>query len=155
MCYSVLETTASKESSATQLLARFLLEITSSTVTCSFCAMRTSLFPTLLGEKRRCIELKRSRRAAPTRIHASPYRVPVHWCALFEIRFSLLLRTEQRSVRSKGRKPLCTHVQNVKGTTLPRKGDRYADRQALLSKISRNPPHWTLRLNCSASHGDA
>jgi hypothetical protein len=47
------------------------------------------------------------------------------------------------------------HVRNGTGTTLPRKGDRYAYRQALLAKISRNSLRWTLRLSRFACDGDA
>src|SRR5258708_2840075 len=92
----------------THFLARFLLETTLSTVSNLICAMRTSFFPSQLRKKpiRRCIERKRSGLVAPTRHHSLSSLV--HCCALFEIRFSLLLLAEQCC--SQQRKETFMHV---------------------------------------------
>src|SRR6266566_472468 len=78
--------------------------------------------------------------------------VTCYICAI--ITSSFPISRGRKGGASKGRKPLYTYVWNVKGTDLPRKGNRYAYFQTLLSEIPRNSPHWTLSLNRSAYYCD-
>jgi hypothetical protein len=64
------------------------------------------------------------------------------WEAVNKVKCEQVWRnTEEVCLNVLRKETFCTSVRNVNRTTLPKKGDRYAYRQAVHSNISRNLPH--------------